>query len=75
LGRAAALLLSDYIYGSRERTATLPHEASPDADEHMEELRIGLEQLARSYASQKAHMAQLRLGLERLAGSINSVGN
>jgi hypothetical protein len=41
----------------------------------MEELRIGLEQLARSYASQEAHMAQLRLGLERLARSINSVGN
>jgi hypothetical protein len=41
----------------------------------MEELRIGLERLARSYPSQEAHMEQLKLGLERLARNINSVDN
>jgi hypothetical protein len=68
---------------SSPTTSTVPENAqlrsftkqAQTPDEHMEELRIGLEQLARSYASQEAHMAQLRLGLERLARSINSVGN
>ena len=64
-------------------TTTVPVDAAPNPlgrqtqtpDEHMEELRTGLERLARSYPSQEAYMAQLRLGLERLARNINSVGN
>ena len=42
------------------------------ADEHMERLRIGLEQLALKYPTREAHMAQLRQGLERMARNLNS---
>jgi hypothetical protein len=64
-------------------TTTIPADTAPSpsetqaqaSDEYLEELRIGLERLARSYPSQEAHMAQLRLGLERLARSINSLDN
>jgi hypothetical protein len=41
----------------------------------MEELRAGLERLARTYPTPESHMAQLRQGLERLAWNINSDGN
>jgi hypothetical protein len=57
-------------------TAPSPPETQAQApEEHIEELRVGLERLARTYPSPEAHMAQLRLGLERLARNFNSVGN
>ncbi len=40
--------------------------------EQMEKLRVGLENLARTYPSPEAQMEKLRLGLERLAKTMNS---
>jgi hypothetical protein len=44
-------------------------------DEHWEELRSGLERLARTYPSNHAYMAELRLSLERVARNINADSN
>jgi hypothetical protein len=52
-------------------TSPPPERQIPTPDEHMEELRSGLEKLARTYPSPEAHMEALRLGLERLAKTMN----
>jgi hypothetical protein len=52
-------------------TVSPPELQAPTPDEQMEQLRIGLEKLARTYPSPEAHMEALRLGLEQLAKTMN----
>ena len=40
--------------------------------EHLDQLRVETERLARTYPTREAHMAQLRSGLERMAQNINA---